>query len=65
MIFSHKLDDCEDGDIKLVGDHLANDGRLEMCLDRKWGTVSDDGWSTSNTEVVCRQLGYSTQGTCN
>ena len=24
----------------------------------EWGTVCDDGWSSTNGRVVCKQLGY-------
>ena len=35
---------------------------MEICIDNEWGTVCDDSWNTNDATVVCRQLGYSTQG---
>ena len=52
---------CSDGDLKLVGDS-EREGRLEVCFNQRWGTVNGDGWSSIDTEVACRQLGYSTSG---
>ena len=55
-------DSCQDGDVRLAGGQLENEGRVELCLKGRWGSVSDDEWSTSNSEVVCRQLGYHISG---
>ena len=48
--------------MRLVGGQSAYEGRVEVCLSQRWGTVTDDGWSLEDAKVVCRQLGYQTQG---
>ena len=53
---------CNDGDLRLVGGEREYDGLLEVCFSQRWGTVSGDGWSASDTQVACRQLGFDTVG---
>ncbi|XP_061628246.1 neurotrypsin isoform X3 [Phyllopteryx taeniolatus] len=47
-----------DGTVRLVGGTVGYEGRLEVFYHGQWGTVCDDGWTDSSTQVVCRQLGY-------
>ena len=44
--------------MRLSGGLTPNEGRVEVCFDGRWGIVSDDGWSTTDAKVVCRQLNY-------
>ena len=53
---------CHDGDIRLVGGSVTNEGRVEICYNNQWGTVCDDLFGSPEARVVCRQLGYSTAG---
>ena len=53
---------CTTGQLRLVGGNIPNEGRVEICMDNVWGTVCDDGWSSTDASVVCRQLGYSMEG---
>jgi len=53
---------CTTGELRLVGGIVPNEGRVEICMNNVWGTVCDDAWSRVDATVVCRQLGYSTQG---
>ena len=54
---------CVTGQLQLAGGNIPNEGRVEICIrDNVWGTVCDDSWGSDDATVVCRQLGYSTQG---
>ena len=53
---------CNSGEIRLAGGSAMSEGRLETCLNNRWGTVCDDSWDEKATAVVCRQLGYQTKG---
>ena len=50
--------------MRLVGGESEFEGRVEVCLNNRWGTVSSDGWTQNNTEVVCNDLGYDFTGKC-
>ena len=52
---------CTNGDLRLAGGNVINEGRIEICINNVWGTICDDYWSDTDANVACRMLGYSGQ----
>ena len=53
---------CRSGDLRLQGSAIQGRGRVEVCVNNVWGTICDDSWNSTDTSVVCRQLGFSKFG---
>ena len=49
--------------MRLVDGVTGNEGRVEVCVSGRWGTVCHDEWNTSDAMVVCRQLHLPSTGT--
>ena len=56
---------CSHGDIRLVNGETVYEGRVEICINKVWGTVCSTNstnfwsafkWTSKDTNVVCRQL---------
>ena len=65
MIPSHQhtaSSKCTEGEVRLVDGESVMEGRVELCRDQKWFTLSADGWGTEEAAVVCGQLGMSLEG---
>ena len=48
--------------MRLVGGSSIREGRVEYCINRKFGTVCDHEWDNNDAAVVCQELGFSITG---
>lgn len=59
---SVSMGSCGDGEVRLVGGSNSTFGRLEVCINNAWGSVCNTRFGSNEALVVCRQLGFSTDG---
>ena len=57
-----KPTECEHGDVRLVGGPTEMEGRVEFCSYGYWAAVCDYYWDKDETNAVCKQLGFPTDG---
>ena len=56
-------DVCSHGDIRLVPISSSQAlGRVEVCLSGVWSSVCGVDWDVADATVVCRQLGFTSNG---
>ena len=53
---------CTDGEVRLDEGETAWEGRVELCMNGRWGTVGGNKWNQINSRVVCNSLGYDFTG---
>ena len=53
---------CAHGDARLVNGPNLLEGRVEVCVGIRWGTVCDPVWTINDARVVCRQDGLPWKG---
>ncbi|XP_030847853.1 neurotrypsin [Strongylocentrotus purpuratus] len=46
--------------VRLVNGPSPSEGRVEILYNGQWNTICDNYWNLEEAQVVCRQLGYST-----
>ena len=55
---STEIGNCTTGAIRLGNGTNDYEGRVEICINNAWGTICNNRFSTSDTRVICRDLGY-------
>ena len=53
---------CTNFSIRITGTSVPYIGRVEICIDQQWTTLCQSDWGINEAKVVCKELGYSSNG---
>lgn len=53
---------CTENATRVVWGDGPWEGNVQVCIGGVWGWVCHNSWRTADAQVVCRQLGFSTDG---
>ena len=49
---------CTEGAVRLSGGDIEQEGIPQVCVNGVWGSICDSGLSSTDGQVICRELGY-------
>ncbi len=55
-------DNCKEKEIRLVNGTSYREGRVEVCVGGRWGTVCGEGWTEKDAGHMCTRMGYPSTG---
>ena len=53
IVVDVEASNCTTGEARVVGSDDGEEGRLEVCVNRAWGTVCNDEFTINDAEVAC------------
>ena len=51
----------EEGQVRLMNGTMANEGRVEICMQGVWGSICRNNWNNAESAIVCEQLGFQSE----
>ena len=48
-------ENCTEKTVRLADGAIDQEGRVEMCINKVWGSLCSDGWDQTDAHVLCTQ----------
>ena len=58
FLISKCVASCSNGQIRLIEGSSEIEGRVEICSNQRWETISTSSWGSDEARVACNALGY-------